>query len=109
MVCPLGPDALSTSSAETAKDVPRPSMHPSLQHTLANSGAMRTCSSTHKPVCTHTYTLKEPCHPSHHPPLTLSAYISLLLPASPHPLSFLVTQTKDRGERDKACVLGGDL
>lgn len=52
-------------------------------------------------VHTHIHAVsKEPCHPSHHPPLTSSAFIPSLLPFSLHTLSFLVTRTKDSGEGD---------
>lgn len=46
MARPWGMDALSTSTAETATDAPRPSIHPSLWRTKANSRTIRKHSRT---------------------------------------------------------------
>ena len=88
---PWGPEALSCSTAETAKDAPRPSMHPSLRCTLANSRAVCTSSThthTHTRTHTHTHThteSKEPRRPSRHPSLTSSPCILSFPPFSSSP------------------------
>lgn len=89
---PGGPNALSTSIAEMAKDVPRPLMHYYLLRTLAHSRSEWTHLSVNKPcVRTHTH-WEQVAMPS------ITPSIPVFLPISIHTLSFLAARTKDNGE-----------
>ena len=89
-IIPGGPDALSTSTAETAKDAPRPSMLPSLWHTLAYSQKHMNRLKWDKPSV-HTHTLRakshaidHTIHPLHHPLTFLYSLPSHFIPFYSH-------------------------